>query len=331
VTSLSPRTLHVANGTSTTTTLAAAGVPGQYSIWADVLHEGPVPAGISDDEMVEVRSNYLSAPDEGEPPPRIDPINDLRRWRAVIDDVESYDELVLWFEHDLFDQLNLIQILDRLSRASRRKTTSLICIGSFPGRQNFKGLGELNPPEIASLVPTRQPVGDAQYALAVRAWDAFRAPDPRAIERAIAGDTSPLPFLRAALQRFLQDFPWTRDGLSRTERRLMTLVDGGTSNMWAIFPRMHDDEDAFYIADGSFWTVALDLERASLVAVEARTQNPLQLPVGTIALTPLGRDVLSGRADRIARCGIDRWLGGVHLEGRDRVWRWDDGTKRIVP
>jgi hypothetical protein len=110
----------------------------------------------------------------------------------------------------------------------------------------------------------------------------------------------------------------------------MTLVEGGVSKIWSVFPRMHDGEDAFFIADGSFWTVALDLERASLVAVDARMRNPLQLPVGTLSLTPLGRDVLDGREDRIRRCGIDRWLGGVHLDRRDGVWRWDDGAGRIV-
>ena len=41
-------------------------------------------------------------------------MNDLRRWRQVIDAHEAYDELVLWYEHDLFDQLNLLQILSRM-------------------------------------------------------------------------------------------------------------------------------------------------------------------------------------------------------------------------
>ena len=36
-------------------------------------------------------------------------MNALKNWRAVIERHESYEELVLWFEHDLFDQLNLIR------------------------------------------------------------------------------------------------------------------------------------------------------------------------------------------------------------------------------
>jgi len=41
--------------------------------------------------------------------------------------------------------------------------------------------------------------------------------------------------------------------------------------------------------------------------------------------------VLAGRADQIALNGIDRWIGGVHLTGRDGGWRWDDGTETVVP
>ena len=36
-----------------------------------------------------------------------------------------------------------------------------------------------------------------------------------------------------------------------------------------------------------------------------------------VALTDAGRGVLDGAADHVALNGIDRWIGGVHLVGRD--------------
>src|SRR5689334_20099923 len=97
-----PRFLHVANGSSVTHTLAEAGVPGRLSIWADPLHDGPVPGGLSDDALLEVRRSFHEGPQGS---PSDDPVNDLRLWRRVIEEHDNYDELVLWFEHDLFDQL----------------------------------------------------------------------------------------------------------------------------------------------------------------------------------------------------------------------------------
>src|SRR5262245_58144668 len=111
------RFLHVANGTCTTRIIEAAGIPGACSLWADPLYEGPVPAGLSDNELLELRMRFLGEPGDltwaawAGTDPSQDPINDLREWRATIAHHESYDELILWFEHDLFDQLNLIQLL----------------------------------------------------------------------------------------------------------------------------------------------------------------------------------------------------------------------------
>jgi hypothetical protein len=48
------------------------------------------------------------------------------------------------------------------------------------------------------------------------------------------------------------------------------------------------------------------------------------------SLTPDGRAVLDGRSDRVSLCGIDRWLGGVHLQGRAVPWRWDGERGRMV-
>ena len=36
--------------------------------------------------------------------------------------------------------------------------------------------------------------------------------------------------------------------------------------------------------------------------------------MGVVTLTDAGRSVLAGRLDRVVACGIERWLGGVHLQ-----------------
>ena len=55
--------LHGANGTSTTMTIEAARSPGAVSIWADPLHDGPVPGGLTDAQLLEVRARHLSGYD----------------------------------------------------------------------------------------------------------------------------------------------------------------------------------------------------------------------------------------------------------------------------
>ena len=330
------RFLHVANGTSTTATIHAAGLPGRSSIWADELHEGPVPGGLSDDALVEVRARHLAATAAVSLDQVID---ELRRWRAAIAAGDPFDELVLWYEHDLFDQLNLIQLLSWLAALpGGAPPTTVISISAFPGRDRFKGLGELTPPELASLFGARQPVGPSQFALAQSSWQAFRSSDPRSIEALLDGDTSALPFLAAALRRHLEEFPWAADGLSRTERRLLELLAPGPTLLGAIFPRMHDLETAFYVADTSFLQIVSGLASpAALIAIEA-PRGPEGPPPqgishtlsGVASLTAHGQAVRGGSVDRVRRWGIDRWLGGVHLAGAGEMWRWDPEATRLV-
>ena len=323
------RYLHVANGTATTRLIEAAGLPGTASIWADPLHDGPVPGGLSDEALLEVRARYLSASVGDD----LDVADELKTWRRIVARTESYDELVLWFEHDLFDQLNLVQLLDVIhARRPRTRPVSLVSLPSFPGRTDVKGLGELSPADFAPIFATRQRVRDDQYALARRAWEAFRADTPEALDALRREDTSALPSLGPSIARFLEEYPWVPDGLSRTERRLLTLADGSAVDVRSVFPRMHDGERFYYVTD---------LSLTGLIEALCRTQPPLLAWTpdttaakgalhGTVKTTAFGRAVLAGEQDRVRRCGIDRWLGGVHLAPGAPEWRWDPERDRVV-
>ena len=60
-----------------------------------------------------------------------------------------------------------------------------------------------------------------------------------------------------------------------------------------------------------------------------RPGRPVERTTG-VRMTDTGARVLAGQADQIALNGIDRWIGGVHLQGHHVPWRWDDGTETIV-
>ncbi len=53
-----PRMLHVMNGDATRTPFEQSGMPGDVTVYADALLEGPVPAGLTDAEMLGVREGF---------------------------------------------------------------------------------------------------------------------------------------------------------------------------------------------------------------------------------------------------------------------------------
>jgi hypothetical protein len=323
-----PRFLHVTNGTSTAMSIEAAGISGVFSLWADPLYEGPVPGSISDEALIDVRESFLRTADAAA---SADPANDLRQWRHAIDASDIYDELVLWYEHDLFDQLNLAQLLTYVrAHVPAEKPVSLVCIGSFPGHPRFKGLGELPPDEFPGLFAQRTPVDEAQYASASQAWDAFRAPSPLALDDLQRAGTPDLPFLAPALRRLLEEYPATVDGLSRTERRLLQLTAREPVELRTVFPFMHEDEQAYYVSDSSLGALAHVLASTSPRLLSFVREGPAAQPLASVVTTTdAGRAVLDRRLDRVA-CGLDRWIGGVHLQRGGQVWRWDGARAAVT-
>jgi hypothetical protein len=323
--------LHVTNGSAVTSLLERAGIPGDRLLWCDVLHEGPVPGNILDSELRKVRAEYLAGMPAAPGFDRV--LAELTSRDDAVRNRASRDEVILWFEHDLFDQLNLIQLLDELSKPPKPSTpVSLVSVDRFPGRNSFKGLGELTPGELASLLDRRQAVTEHQIELGRQAWSAFRASNPQRIEEFLRKDLSVLPFLGPALHRHLEEFPSVSNGLSRTEQRLLELASGSPIEIEDAFRRLHDSESCFYIGDTSFLQVVRELASLSpaLLTLDGDDPSADRLPRASISLTPAGQSVLFGQADRIRDWGIDRWLGGVHLEWRGPLWRWDHALERLI-
>ena len=335
--------IHVVNGDSVGNTLNQSNIRGTVLAYADVLHDGPVPADVDDEQLRDTRVRFIASRDWGA---YEDVLHRFRDWDVTLARFRDHEEVVLWFEHDLFDQLLLIRHLDWFARRDLGSTRlSLICIDAFPGVLPFHGLGQLTAGQLSSLLPTRRPVTHEQLALGRRAWAAFRSSDPRDVERLLATDTTPLPFLAGALVRYLQEFPGTADGLPRTEREVLGLLSNGALSPDALFRAEQGREERVYMGDASFWwrIEALAAPPRPLVTLNVQSRKD-RLPEGELMLTDIGCDVLAGRADWIAVAGIDRWLGGVHLKtppsrtpfvecfgeaGPGRIWRWD-ATSRCL-
>jgi hypothetical protein len=309
--------LHITNGHSAA--IRQGGIPSEVSYWLDVLHEGPVPEGLTFDEMSGVRAQFLMNSGWGDDCVR----SDFALRDAQLASWAGHEEVVLWFEHDLYDQLQLIQILDWFASRDLGGTgLRLICIGEFPGIARFGGLGELRPDQLLTLFPGRREISKAALELASSAWAAFRSQDPSRIEELLAVDTSALPYLQGALERHIEQFPSVKNGLSRSERQILEIVSKSSCSFAEVFVQDTDREERIFAGDLVLWSYIQRMRDGKVPLVEGTRQQ--------IAITSAGENVLPGRADAIELNGIDRWLGGVHLEGPDAAWRWDESRRKLA-
>ncbi|HEY7604041.1 MAG TPA: MerR family transcriptional regulator [Gaiellaceae bacterium] len=326
--------LHVTNGESAGNTLRSTSLGGAVLSWNDVLHEGPVPAGPRR-QLLDVRAEFLSGCGWGSRGAIRSSLE--RRDRQLVRALRDDARVVLWFEHDLYDQLQLIDALALVDEAGT--APELIVVSSFPGRPSFRGLGELSRDELETLWPERRPATRETFAVARAVWEAFRASDPTALGALAAGDTEPLALLRPALLRLLEELPAARDGLSRTERGALEAIAAGASRPGAAFVSAQQLEEAPFLGDAWFFRVLAELGSGERRLVESDDGDPLPAPppVGDssrfasvrLRLTGAGERVLRGEADRVELLGLDRWLGGTHLTA-ENDWRWDAVERRVL-
>jgi hypothetical protein len=319
--------LHVTNGDSAVLGIEGTGVGGDVLPWRDALHEGPVPAGVDDDELRAVRARFLADCGWGD----AEAIEaDMRaRDERLAAALAAEEPVVLWFEHDLYDQLQLIQVLAAVDGSANVEAI-------LPDRF----LGAMEVDELAALWPERAPVQRDQAALAAFAWEAVRAPEPAGIEALLKTHTAALPHLGAALRRLLEELPAVGDGLGRTERQALTAIAAGARTPHHIFVATQQAEEAPFLGDTWMWTRLSELGQGDDRLVQTTGGAPLGPPPPEsdangfleqeLELTPTGRAVLAGTSDRAALVPLDRWVGGIHVTGPDPAWRWDRATLRAV-
>jgi hypothetical protein len=232
--------------------------------------------------------------------------------------VEGRDEIVLWFEPDLYDMLQLAQVLDRLPP----DIASLAIVGE----EKFTGVAELALHELRALFEGRDlpgrarriPVGEALVREGRAVWRAFRNPEPARLAALVDG-TPDLPVLGEAVHRFLQQYPWCRSGLNRTERALLRAVEDGAETPLEAFEAHQRQEERPFMGD------ATAVDHLRTLRAEPGALLTSRRP---FALTDEGRAVLNGQATWRGR--PERWLGGVHLPPGKPRWCWDAAAGRLV-
>ncbi len=320
--------LIITNGDDAVARMRDARIAGEILPWRDILHEGPVPQSLPLEELSAVRAQFLAR----------------RGWLSAEDlhaAFRSRDEtirahsgfktVVLWFEHDLYDQLQLIQLLDFFASEKRREGVYIIQAGKYLGTETHRAL--------KTHFHLMEPASDAHLALARLAWNGFRSPTPEPWEALLRLSTHILPFLRLAMLRLLEELPNHRSGLSRTEWAILSLVGQGVRRPVDLYEAFTESEEVFFMGDLSFYH-ALDELGAGGAPLVAGFRGPAFSPsmpeeardaylTCELSFTHLGYSVLSGHADALQYRHVSRDIGGFHLNS-NAPWRWNPENRRLL-
>jgi hypothetical protein len=290
--------------------------------WRDALVEGPI-EDLPDDAFRDRRAAHLaSAFGHAEADVRSD---FAARDAAFAELVAGGRPIALWFETDLHDQLQLLDILARLVR----RPPPLTLVQAPP---------PLPAHDLASLESQAKDIAAAEVTEATDLWAAVRQPKPEALARGALADGA-WPSVHTALRRLLQELPAPQDGLSRIEREILRAVDRGGATPVSAFRVYMSTEELPFLGDAGFFARLIRLANTfELIGGVPSTpafdraagridQGFLQAP---LTLAARGRAVLAGEQDLAADPRFDRWVGGTHLTP-DSIWRWDEAAGRLIP
>lgn len=323
-------TVHIRCGSDIREGLKTAGFIGSFVEFADPYCHGPVPNG---KDLDSVRAAFVSS-SYGIPIERARARQ--AEENAGLSRACTAERVVLWFEHDSYDQLILARLLaffaDQGAHRETPQTIELICIDRFPVITRFNGLGQLSPAALRMLWSQRQPVTRPMLSLGSQVWQALREKSPETLFKIAARGTPAIPEMAPALLRHLQELPGYDDGLGLTERLTLQILAEAPVTGAELFRKLHlEVEPLPYLGDLMYWSFLRDLNNAGnppiRIAAETRRQP---WPDRRLSLNSLGDELLKGHADFQSLGAVPRWIGGVKISADSAAWRWDSRAGRPV-
>lgn len=366
--------LHITNGDAAGDMLkASSAIEGDVLCWRDVLHDGPITV-LEGAHYHRERAAFLWSVVSGNSPlPQFDgsEFEILKNFedRALrLNNLDKYDELVLWFEHDLYDQLQLAECLYHLAKQRHIcDKTRIICIGDHSGVPYFHGLGNLSIVQMEDLYPGRKPLVREQLQQGSQVWHALSSATPDALQGLLGQSFSDLPYMRAALRRFAQEYPSIENGLTRTQHYILQSIatpltelpilqanlaqqegaghlDKGMSaaqryeeimssdeiRIGRLFVNLQTLEQAPFLGDTWLIKEIDTLARATVPYINLNTDKGESWNVKTVyKITEAGLAALEGNGRWGMDNDYDLWRGGVHITN-NRLVLWDDAQSRFM-
>lgn len=297
------KTLHILNGDSTLYKFQNAGIDGDTYVWKDVLSNGPVDPDFGSESFWSKREKFMSKEfelSEGE----YKKVGQ-QAFEKMVDTIDQYDEIVLWFEYDLFCQINMIALMHWLSKTSYLGTTTLICAGKIDDSDTLYALGEIETKHYKELYENRLKLGSRELGYATDVYEAYTSDTPDDLFTFVLMPFAELPYLPQALESHFLRFPSKQTGLTEIEEQFIAFIQAGENDKRKLVGKMLRWQKHQGFGDLQYFNI---LKRMS----------PLFEDIEHIALKPNFNPKL-----------IDRsyYLGGALVKN----WCWDQNEEALIP
>ncbi len=212
--------IHVLNGDSSVQLLKKSGLEGEIAVWRELLCEGPLHADFASDDFWRKRYTYFK---EELGVDKLEYYDKTIKEILKIEDVSGYSEVVLWFEYDLFCQVNLLAACSYLLKDFKKYVKlSLVCVGSFKGKENLQSLTDFSPNDFITLYKNRLNLSKSNLIFADECWKLYAENDVEKLKNFNFRHPK-FEYLQAAIHQHLKRFP-NENGLNEIDTKILQII-----------------------------------------------------------------------------------------------------------
>ncbi len=213
--------LHITNGDSTTEILQNLQVEGRIITWREMLCEGKTIKDVGSEDFWKIRFNFFKTSYKITKKFFID--FTLKEYRNLCK--QNQDEIILWFDYDLFCQINMIAVISWLKRYRKGKKITVIQNRTTANPENLMIFSQLSNNEVLNLFNNRITLTQDDIEYADYIWQLYCSDSPLRLETVHKFNTSSaFIYLTDAINTHLQRFPSIENGLSSIENTILQTV-----------------------------------------------------------------------------------------------------------
>lgn len=217
---MKPTTLHITNGDNTTNLLQKTSIDGAIITWREMLCEGKTTIDVGSESFWKSRFDYLANTYKVTKKHFID--FTVKEFRNLCH-YKTQKEIVLWFDADLFCQINMIAVISWLKKHKPETKISLVC-PKTKMTNTPKNISDLTQKQLLTHYSNRinLSVDDIQYADYV--WQLYCSESPLQLQNIAITPHQTFVYLPKAIQEHLQRFPTIKNGLNKVENTILDTV-----------------------------------------------------------------------------------------------------------
>ncbi|WP_299537073.1 DUF1835 domain-containing protein [Ulvibacterium sp.] len=289
--------LHITNGDSFTERLKTLDFKGDIITWREMLCEGRTETNVGSESFWKIRFEFLHKNYKVSKSWFIE--KTLKEYRSLCNHKQQ-DQIILWFEYDLFCQINLLAVVSWLKANRKYAEISLVCSGKEDESERLYGLNELTNEQLQKLFDHRIILNQDDIEYADYIWQLYCSDNPIRLENLTDFGDFQFNYLSDAIQAHLKRFPTIKNGLNNVENHVLNLsLEHRPKSKRELMGTILRNQGIYGFGDSQFERVISLLK-------------PLYTSFNPVRLSKKGKEILEGKTNYYsAMRDNEAYLGGA--------------------